>query len=494
MIDRQAMLPGEEADATGGRETSDADPAVIARGQCPAVGREERRDVHPARARLDPDDPVPFVDDLHAVHVAEVDDDAAVVGAAAADAVAAGADAKRQMGVLTRELQRVDDLLRVLHAEDEARGAAAHVGALYAGVGVVARLDRDVGKRGRDVVVVDALAALRADRRALDGGSIEAARQGSFCREAEGGGDLSRKRLHLRLVVGHQDEGPDAVLDNQRQEILDPARGGAVEEALASLGEGAGDVQDAADLARISSGRRGCLVDAGVAGAEIVNGEIAAAEGDDPAVGLLAEELQHARLVGAEPDGDVVGRERAGLGATDLVVLAGEAHGLAVADIPHAANDRDRLFQRLAGIAGGAVGAAHRLDALPEGARTEPEREASVGEQVEAGGGAGEKGRRAKRQADDVRGEADTIRHAGDPGEQRPRVEVLGDVGVVLEGDDVVAKVLASPGEVDGALRIVIFRGDEGSEFERVSVVHDVLMDPFQMSRHTRLRWLTRQL
>ena len=57
VVDREAVLAREEADAARRRETADADAAVVARRQRPAVLAECRGDLHPARAGTDAHEP-----------------------------------------------------------------------------------------------------------------------------------------------------------------------------------------------------------------------------------------------------------------------------------------------------------------------------------------------------------------------------------------------------------------------------------------------------
>ena len=96
---------------------------------------------------------------------------------------------------------------------------------------------------------------------------------------------------------------------------------------------------------RISRGSRPAaerrLVDRAVGGARCP--AAAGSQRRQPAVGLAAGEPQHPRLVGAEPDLDVVRRLGTALGALDGVVLAAHAHAAARVGVPDAADDVDRL-------------------------------------------------------------------------------------------------------------------------------------------------------
>jgi hypothetical protein len=71
-------------------------------------------------------------------------------------------------------------------------------------------------------------------------------------------------------------------------------------------------------------------------------------------------------------------------------VLTPRAHAAALGRVPEAADDVDRLAERVDRLAGRAARPTHRLDRVPERAGAEAELEAPAGQQVEAGGGAGE--------------------------------------------------------------------------------------------------------
>jgi hypothetical protein len=90
----------------------------------------------------------------------------------------------------------------------------------------------------------------------------------------------------------------------------------------------------------------------------------------------------------------------AALGAVDAVVLAVDVDAAALGRVPNLPNHVDRLAQCGDRSALGAVGAAHRLDRLPEGAGAEAELEAAAGEEIEAGRRAREHCRLAQRQVE----------------------------------------------------------------------------------------------
>ena len=146
------------------------DPAVVARAQRPAVRRERGRDVHPARAGPDPDPSGLLVQHLDRVQLAQVDDDAAVVGRATADAVPAAAH--RQRHVLgPGERQREHDLSADVDLEHQPGRPAAHVGRPDPRIPDIARLDHGIRQRGRDGVVVDAGPPFGTDGQAPDAGA-----------------------------------------------------------------------------------------------------------------------------------------------------------------------------------------------------------------------------------------------------------------------------------------------------------------------------------
>ena len=97
VVDREAVLADEEADPTGGREPADADVAVVAGAHAQPVRRERLRDLAPARAGTEADPARRRIEDLDRVQRAEIDHDAAVVGGAPADAVAAAAHGERHV-------------------------------------------------------------------------------------------------------------------------------------------------------------------------------------------------------------------------------------------------------------------------------------------------------------------------------------------------------------------------------------------------------------
>ena len=284
------------------------------------------------------------------------------------------------------------------------------------------------------------------------------------------GATSAAKCCMVRGVVAREDERADALVEHERQQLLDPLGRRAVEEPAPACREPAADVHEATDLARIASGGERGLVDRAVARGEVAGLQVG--QRRKPAVALPPDQPQHPGLERADPDGDVVRGGGAALRAADVVVLAVDLEPGSLALVPDPADDIDRLRERVDGLAGREAAAAHGVDGVPEAAGAEPELEATAAEQVEAGGGAREDGGRAQRQVGDVGREVDALGAGRDPREQRRRVVEARLVGVVLERDEVVAGCLGQFGEAHGRLRRVVRRGDEGAELQLVAVVH----------------------
>src|SRR4029450_1442814 len=85
----QTVLPDLPADAAGQRQSADTYALGVARGDRPAMRGQGGRALPPGGAAADPHEVTFVVDDLHGGEPAEVDHDAAVVGAEARKAMAA---------------------------------------------------------------------------------------------------------------------------------------------------------------------------------------------------------------------------------------------------------------------------------------------------------------------------------------------------------------------------------------------------------------------
>jgi hypothetical protein len=89
VVQGQAVLPDLPADAAGQRQPADTDALGVTRGDRQAVRAQRGRDLTPGGTAADPHQMTLVADDLHVPEHAEVNHDAAVVGAEAGKAVAA---------------------------------------------------------------------------------------------------------------------------------------------------------------------------------------------------------------------------------------------------------------------------------------------------------------------------------------------------------------------------------------------------------------------
>ena len=401
-----------------------------------------------------------LVEHLDRVEVLQVDDDSAVVRAAAADPVAAAAHRERGIRMPACERDRVGHLRGGVGLQHDARCAPAHVGGTHGLVREVAGLD---GAQPRGHVVVGDTGSACRDGHAGTAGCRDRAAPRALGPDelTDGGRHLLAERLQGARIVRGEDEGADAVLDRHHRQAVGP---GAVLHRP--------DVQQSADLAGITPDRGRSLVDRRVAAIEIAGLQVA--ERGQPAVALASGERQHARLVGADPDRHVVCRARAALRAVHPVVFAVGERAAPLARVPQGADHVDRVLERRHGLSRGQPPAAHRLDRVPEAAGAQREIEAATGEQVQARGGSGDDSGRTQRHVEHVGGDPDAVGPGRDEGHERPRVEERRLVRVVLEGHQVEAGRLRDLRQRDRGLRVRGGRGDEGAEFERVSVIHRV--------------------
>lgn len=270
VVDRQAVLAGEEADAAGRRQSADAHVSVVARAHRKAEGRELLRDVAPARTGAQPHPSGGPIEHLDPVERADIDDDAAVVRRAAADAVSSAAHGEGHV-LLTCEGERGDDIVNGRGLDDESRRSHARVHRAHLAVAAVARLDRHARERVWQGVVVDPVPALRqgggpAGRSDTPAASAARARD----RLPQRRRDVVPVGLDRAGVVPYDQERAEPVLDDEREEVLHPLLGRALEEASARRAEVALDVDESADLPRIASSGHGGLVDGPVGGPERV--------------------------------------------------------------------------------------------------------------------------------------------------------------------------------------------------------------------------------
>ena len=155
----------------------------------------------------------------------------------------------------------------------------------------------------------------------------------------------------------------------------------------------------------------------------------------------------------------------------DPVVLTVDIDRAAAVDAPDAADDRDRLLERLDRLAGRSPGSAGGDDGVPEGAGTEAELGATVAEDVERRDRLGEHGGGPQRQVGDVRRDPHGRRTRGDRGQQGPGVQVLGLVRVVLDGDQVVAEYVGQLRKLERARCGGGVGGEEDAELQVMAVV-----------------------
>src|SRR5438105_12291306 len=117
------------------------------------------------------------------------------------------------------------------------------------------------------------------------------------------------------------------------------------------------------------------------------------------------------------------------------------------------------------GVRAGVVG----LDPIPETARAKAELEPADDKDVERGGCFGEHGWWAQLDVGHVGEDGDPLSAHGNRCEQSPRVVEAALVGVILDPDQVEAKLVRQDGVVHGSLGR--FRGDEDAKPNRLPVV-----------------------
>src|ERR671915_454489 len=159
-------------------------------------------------------------------------------------------------------------------------------------------------------------------------------------------GDLLREALDLadHVVLRPEDEAVEAEVEYEAGEGLGPVVRGSVQ-ALAhrAVDDRTLHVVEPPDGARAAAGSRRSLVDALRHLGDRLRRR--AADRGKPAVGEAPREVEHARLVGADPDADLVRRRRAGVQAAHRVVAA--LVGDRPLAAPEAADDLDRLLERV---------------------------------------------------------------------------------------------------------------------------------------------------
>src|SRR5258706_16353637 len=101
-----------------------------------------------------------------------------------------------------------------------------------------------------------------------------------------------------------------------------------------------------------------------------------------PAVGAPADQIEHARLVAADPDAHVVRGGRTALCSRDPILLAADPDAAALTGCPYLADDADRFLERTDCLAGRQPPAAIRLDRVPECARADAKLDPPAAEQI----------------------------------------------------------------------------------------------------------------
>ena len=231
--------------------------------------------------------------------------------------------------------------------------------------------------------------------------------------------------------------------------------------------------EDPAHGRRLAAGRRGSLVDHAVGlGQRRRSSRQEQADRHGPAIRPPPDETKHAWHPGPDPDPDVVGRGRSARRAPGAVVLPVEDDTARLVRGPDFTDDRDRLLERLDGLAGGAARPAHRLDRVPNPPGTDPQLETTAGEQVDRGGGAGQHDRRPQREVQHVVAEPNPRGARRHVREEGPGVEEARLVRVVLERHQVEAGPVRDHRQLDGVMRSLRSRRDERPEEQLVSVIH----------------------
>ena len=138
---------------------------------------------------------------------------------------------------------------------------------------------------------------------------------------------------------------------------------------------------------------------------------------------------------------------------------------------PGTANDVDGLLQCGGGLRWVETPSADGLDGIPEEPGAQSEFEAPVAEQIEGGRGLGDNDRGPQRHVEHIGHDPDPVGLGRDPAHERDRVEVAALVGVVLDGDHVVAPPFALHGQIEGVGRRCALRFGKTSELEVVAEV-----------------------
>src|SRR5690606_17213187 len=120
--------------------------------------------------------------------------------------------------------------------------------------------DHGIRQRGGHAVVSDPLAAFGSHRGAAYGGAGKRLGELASGGLSQGGRHLVYEALDGRRVVRHEDEGADAILDDEREKLVHPLLARPVKEAAAGGRETPRDVEEPANLARVAAGLKRRLV------------------------------------------------------------------------------------------------------------------------------------------------------------------------------------------------------------------------------------------
>ena len=260
-------------------------------------------------------------------------------------------------------------------------------------------------------------------------------------------------------MVEPGDEAVEAQVARELGDLLDPVLGRAAQPAVA-VADHAVEVRHAPDRRRVAARLARRLVDRVLLRRHLL--ERQPRQRGHPAVGEPPDGPDHPRPVGAEPDADVVRRIRPAVAAAHLVVLALDGDPALAG--PDAADDLDRLDQRVDRLRPRPHRPAPGADALPERARAEPELDPAAAQPVERGRGLREHARVAQRQVGDVGEEAHALGAPGEVGDQRPGVEVAALVRVVLDADEVEAEPVGQQHLLDHRVLLGSQRDREDAE------------------------------
>ena len=211
-IDGEAVLADQPADPAAQCQAADADGSGVTERRREAVGRRRVRVLAGSQARLRPCEASIDVD-VESLHRAEVEDDAAIVGAVAGQAVAAAADGEPPTG-LSGEPDGPHDVGRVGGPDDD-RGSAIGVGVVDEAGLLVVRASRG-GRPSRAIRRRRRRGPMRRQGRGAGGGMLPSWLAPLGCIAGVGGHSDSR----VEGPCGTPDEGRFGGMDIRRVRSL----------------------------------------------------------------------------------------------------------------------------------------------------------------------------------------------------------------------------------------------------------------------------------